>query len=176
MAELFAEGRIRPVVTTLPLSAATEAHRRLEALQVIDKLMLAPSGRQAVPQCHPDLRPSSPARLGAPFGALTPGQSRWRQPPVRRHLTGQVESPLPARYKRIVHRTPGFVATVPSMHLRLEQGGDKGGIRALHLAAFGDDGEVVARLVDGLRLAVTVDNGLSLVAEQPGHRTRGVHA
>ena len=37
-------------------------------------------------------------------------------------------------------------------------------IRALHEAAFGDHGRVVAALVEGLRGELTEDNGLSLVA------------
>jgi len=41
---LLAEGRIRPVVSRLPLTEAAEAHRRLEARQVIGKLVLVPAG------------------------------------------------------------------------------------------------------------------------------------
>ena len=36
------QGRIHPVVTTLPLTEAAEAHRRLQARQVIGKLVLIP--------------------------------------------------------------------------------------------------------------------------------------
>jgi len=62
-----------------------------------------------------------------------------------------------------------LIATVPSVDLRLEQREDWRAIRDLHLAAFGDHGEVVAGLVDGLRLTAKYDNdGLSLVAEQAG--------
>jgi putative acetyltransferase len=39
-------------------------------------------------------------------------------------------------------------------------------VRALHLAAFGDHGPVVANLVDDLRETVTRGVGLSLVAEE----------
>jgi len=53
------------------------------------------------------------------------------------------------------------------MHLRLEQQPDRATLRALHLAAFGDHGQVVADLVDALRPAATGDVGLSLVAEDP---------
>lgn len=55
----------------------------------------------------------------------------------------------------------------PVMHLRLEQQPDRATLRALHLAAFGDHGQVVADLVDALRPAATGDVGLSLVAEDP---------
>lgn len=42
--QLLAEGRIRPAVTTLPLTQAAEAHRRLEGRQVVGKLVLVPDG------------------------------------------------------------------------------------------------------------------------------------
>jgi putative acetyltransferase len=48
--------------------------------------------------------------------------------------------------------------------LRLERPEDRAGVRALHLAAFGEHGPVVADLVDALREAITSENGLSLVA------------
>lgn len=41
---LLAEGRIRPVGSRLPLTEAAEAHRRLEAREVIGKLVLVPAG------------------------------------------------------------------------------------------------------------------------------------
>ncbi len=53
------------------------------------------------------------------------------------------------------------------MHLRLEQPSDHAAVRGLHLAAFGNHGQVVADLVDALRSATTGDVGLSLVAEDP---------
>jgi putative acetyltransferase len=45
---------------------------------------------------------------------------------------------------------------------------DRSAVRAVHLAAFGDRGPVVANLVDDLREAVTRGEGLSLVAEERG--------
>jgi NADPH:quinone reductase len=42
LVNLLAEGRVRPAVTRLPLTEAAEAHRRLEARQVIGKLVLEP--------------------------------------------------------------------------------------------------------------------------------------
>ena len=39
---LLAEGRIRPVVTRLPLTQAAEGHRRLQAREVVGKLVLVP--------------------------------------------------------------------------------------------------------------------------------------
>ncbi len=53
------------------------------------------------------------------------------------------------------------------MHVRAEQPADAPEVRALHLAAFGDHGSVVAALVDDLRGSMT-DDGLSLVAEDAG--------
>lgn len=41
-------------------------------------------------------------------------------------------------------------------------------MRELHLAAFGAHGRAVVDLLDGLRPAVTADNGLSLVAAEGG--------
>ena len=51
------------------------------------------------------------------------------------------------------------------MQLRLEQHRDCAAVRGLHMAAFGDHGQVVADLVDALRPAAVGDVGLSLVAE-----------
>jgi putative acetyltransferase len=50
--------------------------------------------------------------------------------------------------------------------VRAEAMSDWPGVRAVHLAAFGDHGEVVANLVDDLRDAVGRGEGLSLVAEE----------
>ena len=50
----------------------------------------------------------------------------------------------------------------------MERREDLAGVRALHLAAFGDHGPAVAELVDALRDEVTADNGLSLVAVDAG--------
>lgn len=44
LVDLLAEGRIHPAVTTLPLTDAADAHRRLQARQVLGKLVLLPSG------------------------------------------------------------------------------------------------------------------------------------
>jgi putative acetyltransferase len=52
------------------------------------------------------------------------------------------------------------------MGIRFERESDRPSIRALHLAAFGDHGNVVADLVDDLRSAVAKGEGLSLVAEE----------
>ena len=41
---MLAAGQIRPVVTTLPLTEAAEAHRRLQAREVVGKLVLTPGG------------------------------------------------------------------------------------------------------------------------------------
>ncbi len=51
------------------------------------------------------------------------------------------------------------------MDVRFEQENDRPAIRAVHLAAFGDHGYVVANLVDDLREAVANGEGLSLVAQ-----------
>jgi putative acetyltransferase len=48
------------------------------------------------------------------------------------------------------------------MRVRAEQESDRAGVRAVHLSAFGDQGRVVADLVDDLRVAD--DAGISLVA------------
>jgi hypothetical protein len=52
--------------------------------------------------------------------------------------------------------------------IRFERESDRPSIRALHLAAFGDRGNVVVDLVDDLRSAVAKGEGLSLVAEERG--------
>lgn len=54
------------------------------------------------------------------------------------------------------------------MDLREERPGDRQAVRDIHLRAFGDEGPVVADLVDDLRGLVTPDSGLSLVAEEGG--------
>lgn len=56
----------------------------------------------------------------------------------------------------------------PSAILRAEQPGDEPSVRALHLAAFRDEGQVVADLVDDLRSLTSGDDGLSIVAEEAG--------
>jgi putative acetyltransferase len=60
-------------------------------------------------------------------------------------------------------------STLPHVALRIEQPGDQEAVRDLHLRAFGDQGKVVAGLVDELRTVVGPDQGLSLVAEHAGH-------
>ncbi len=60
------------------------------------------------------------------------------------------------------------MATVSGVELRVERRADRRAVRDLHVAAFGERGEVVAALVNDLRRAVTADNGLSLVAEDAG--------
>jgi putative acetyltransferase len=50
--------------------------------------------------------------------------------------------------------------------VRVEAPGDWSAVQAVHLAAFGDHGQVVANLVDDLRHAVAQGEGLSLVAEE----------
>ena len=54
------------------------------------------------------------------------------------------------------------------MDVRPERESDLPGVRAVHLAAFGEDGGKVADLVDDLREAVARDEGVSLVAEADG--------
>jgi putative acetyltransferase len=51
------------------------------------------------------------------------------------------------------------------MVIRLEDEGDRPIVRAVHLAAFGAHGAVVANLVDDLREVVANGEGLSLVAQ-----------
>lgn len=53
------------------------------------------------------------------------------------------------------------------MRLRVEQRSDRAAVRGLHLAAFGDHGQVVADLVDALRDEASGDDALSLLAEDP---------
>jgi putative acetyltransferase len=50
------------------------------------------------------------------------------------------------------------------VEIRHERAGDRAAVGALHLAAFGDHGDVVVRLVDKLRARLTPSTGLSLVA------------
>lgn len=52
------------------------------------------------------------------------------------------------------------------MDVRAEATSDWPAVRAVHLAAFGDHGDVVANLVDDLRESVARGDGLSLVAEE----------
>lgn len=54
------------------------------------------------------------------------------------------------------------------MDIRVERAEDVAAVRAVHLAAFGEDGDLVARLADGLREQMTPANGLSLVADDGG--------
>ena len=54
------------------------------------------------------------------------------------------------------------------MDLREELPGDRDSVRSIHQRAFGDDGPVVAGLVDTLRETITPADGLSLVAEDDG--------
>lgn len=71
------------------------------------------------------------------------------------------DNPMPRRI-RLRFRTVSLV------DLRAERPEDRRAVRALHLAAFDDHGQVVADLVDGLRESVTTDDGLSLVAVAAG--------
>jgi putative acetyltransferase len=48
--------------------------------------------------------------------------------------------------------------------VQIEREHDRPAVRALHLVAFGDHGDLVARLVDDLRAAVAAGDGISLVA------------
>ena len=52
------------------------------------------------------------------------------------------------------------------MDVRAEATSDLPAVRAVHLAAFGDHGDVVANLVDDLRESVAQGDGLSLVADE----------
>ncbi|CAN5659091.1 hypothetical protein BH18ACT15_BH18ACT15_12180 [soil metagenome] len=52
------------------------------------------------------------------------------------------------------------------MGVRLERDSDRVSVRAVHLAAFGDHGNVVVDLADDLRGAVAKGEGFSLVAEE----------
>jgi putative acetyltransferase len=55
-----------------------------------------------------------------------------------------------------------------AVDVRPEARSDWSAVRAVHLAAFGDHGQVVANLVDDLRDAVARGEGLSLVADERG--------
>jgi len=59
------------------------------------------------------------------------------------------------------------------MHLRLELRSDHAAVRRLHLAAFGDHGQVVADLVDALRDEATGGDALSLLAEDADENVVG---
>jgi len=54
------------------------------------------------------------------------------------------------------------------MDLREERPDDQPSVREIHVRAFGDEGLVVADLVDSLRETITPTDGLSLVAEHDG--------
>ena len=54
------------------------------------------------------------------------------------------------------------------MDLREERPDDQQSVREIHVRAFGDEGLVVADLVDSLRETITPTDGLSLVAEHDG--------
>ena len=56
-------------------------------------------------------------------------------------------------------------STLVPVEVRAEKPSDWSCVRSIHLAAFGDHGEVVANLVDDLRDPVARGEGLSLVAE-----------
>jgi putative acetyltransferase len=57
---------------------------------------------------------------------------------------------------------------VGHVELRGEAQSDWFAVRELHLAAFGEDGETVAALVDDLRPSIRDGQGISLVAEHEG--------
>jgi len=52
------------------------------------------------------------------------------------------------------------------MELRMERPADRDAVREIHLRAFGGQGKAVADLVDALRVTISPDRGLSLVAER----------
>ncbi len=54
------------------------------------------------------------------------------------------------------------------MQVRHEQSVDADAVAEVHREAFGNDGEVVAALVDDLRARLSGESGLSLVAERHG--------
>jgi putative acetyltransferase len=54
------------------------------------------------------------------------------------------------------------------MDLREERPADRKSVRDVQVRAFGDEGPVVADLIDSLRETVTPTDGLSLVAEEDG--------
>ena len=58
-----------------------------------------------------------------------------------------------------------LAGTLVPVEVRAETPTDRALVRSIHLAAFGDHGEVVANLVDDLRDPVARGEGLSLVAE-----------
>ena len=58
-----------------------------------------------------------------------------------------------------------LAGTLVPVEVRAETPSDWALVRSIHLAAFGDHGEVVANLVDDLRDPVARGEGLSLVAE-----------
>ena len=58
-----------------------------------------------------------------------------------------------------------LASTLVPVEVRAEKPSDWSSVRSIHLAAFGDHGEVVANLVDDLRDPVARGEGLSLVAE-----------
>jgi putative acetyltransferase len=64
------------------------------------------------------------------------------------------------------HHAPLFApTTLAQMDVRVEAMSDWSAVRAVHLEAFGAQGQVVANLLDDLRDAVARGEGLSLVAE-----------
>jgi putative acetyltransferase len=70
-------------------------------------------------------------------------------------------------HRRLYEARPrrGPASTLASVEVRNEEERDGEGVRAVHLAAFGDHGRVVADLVDDLR---TIPGCLSLVADDGG--------
>ena len=68
----------------------------------------------------------------------------------------------------IVDRDAVARHTVMLVDLRRERLDDHGAVRDLHLVSFGDQGEVVADLVDDLRRELSADVGASLVAMVEG--------
>ncbi len=61
-----------------------------------------------------------------------------------------------------------MLPSVAAMDIRNEQAEDRRQVHDLHLAAFGEHGNVVVRLLDGLRQLITDHAGLSLVADDGG--------
>lgn len=59
-------------------------------------------------------------------------------------------------------------STLGPVRVRIEHEGDRVSVRAVHQAAFGDHGRVVADLVDDLRATIADDAGISLVADDHG--------
>ncbi len=98
---------------------------------------------------------ADPERAGHRSLLDGPAASRPRRRPLRRL----------DRRRSTATRARGLY--VPVMHLRLEQQPDRAAVRRLHLAAFGDHGQVVADLVDALRDEATRHDALSLLAEDP---------